>query len=357
MNVEPRPPVRIVVSGCLLGEPVRYDGGHRRSDYVARALGSVFELVSECPEVGIGLGTPRPPIRLELGETGTRLLGSRNEDLTPVLGAYARHAAARFDEARVAGVVLKSRSPSCGMGDVKLHRDGAIVSRDGDGIFASGLAAALPEVPRISEVDLEVPARRDHWLTRVFALQELQALASGPPEVARLHGFQARWKMVLMAHSEPAARRLGRDLAAARDFRGAAPGYRRGFLAGLGEPASVGAHHNVLLHLAGHLKRQLGPAARARLADEIAAFRAREAPLAVPVRSLAAWAAKLRVPSLENQAYLARRPEALGYRQGIYGTPARIVGDVTRQAPAGRPPSPSGRGLHSAAAPPRGRNG
>lgn len=316
--MEHRPPIRIAVSGCLLGEEVRYDGGHRRSSYVTDALGGAFELVSECPEVGIGLGVPRPKIRLERSGAITRLFGSRDEDLTPLMHDYARQAATRFDEARVAGIVLKSRSPSCGMGDAKLHEGGAVVSENGTGIFASRVAVAFPEAPRISEVDLESPARRDHWLTRVFALAEIRELASGSPDTAKLYAFHARWKMVLMAHSEQTVRRLGRFLAATRDVRGALPRYREEFLAGLAGPASVGTHHNVLLHLAGHLKKPLEAGARARLGSEIAAFRAREVPLAAPVRSLAGWAERLGVPSLGNQAYLAERPKPLAYREGIY---------------------------------------
>ena len=316
--MERRPPIRIAVSGCLLGEAVRYDGGHRRSETVAGALGEAFELVSECPEVGIGLGVPRPKIRLERNPGETRLLGSRGEDLTPLMDDYARQAATRFDEARVAGIVLKSRSPSCGMGDVKLHERGAVISEDGTGVFASRIAAALPEAPRISEVDLDNPVRRDHWLTRVFALAEIRELSSGAPDARRLYEFHARWKMVLMAHSERTARRLGRFLAATRDVRGATARYREEFLAGLAEPASVGTHHNVLLHLAGHLGKTLDPAARERLGSEIAAFRAREAPLAAPVRSLAAWAARRGVQTLGNQAYLAERAKSLAYREGIY---------------------------------------
>ena len=316
--MERRPPIRIAVSGCLLGEAVRYDGGHRRSSYVTDALGGVFELVSECPEVGIGLGVPRPKVRLERSGNVTRLLGSRDEDLTPLMDGYARQAATTFDAARVAGIVLKSRSPSCGMGDVKLHEDGAVVSENGTGVFASRLAAALPEAPRISEVDLESPARRDHWLTRVFALAELRELSAGPPGAARLYDFHARWKMVLMAHSERTARRLGRLLAATPGARDALPRYREEFLAGLGEPATAGTHHNVLLHLAGHLGKPLGPAARERLGGEIAAFLAGETPLAAPVRSLAAWAKRLGVRSLADQAYLAERPRPLGYREAIY---------------------------------------
>ena len=316
--MEQRPRVRIAVSGCLLGEEVRYDGGHRRSSYATDALGGAFELVSECPEVGIGLGVPRPKIRLERSGGVTWLLDSRDKDLTPVMDDYARQAATRFAEARVAGIVLKSRSPSCGMGDVKTHAGGAVISEDGTGIFASRLAAALPEAPRISETDLESPARRDHWLTRVFALAEIREVSSGSPDAARLYAFHARWKMVLMAHSERTARRLGRFLAATRDARDALPRYREAFLAGLAETASVGTHHNVLLHLAGHLRRPLDPAARERLRREIAAFLAREVPLAAPVRSLSAWAARLGVPSLGNQAYLAERPKSLAYREGIY---------------------------------------
>ena len=315
---ESRPPIRIAVSGCLLGEAVRYDGGHRRSSYVTGGLGGAFELVSECPEVGIGLGVPRPKIRLERAGAVTRLLGSRDEDLTPLMEGYTRETAERFRELGVAGVVLKSRSPSCGAGDVKVHANGRLVSEAGAGIFAGGLAAALPALPRISEADLEDPALRDHWLTRVFAVAELGELASGPAEMSRLYAFHARWKMVLVAHSEATARRLGRTLAGARDPEAALPAYRREFLAGLAEPPTVGTHNNVLLHLAGHLTKRLDAAAKSRLAEEITAFRAREVPLAAPVRSLAGWAAKRKVASLRDQAYLAERPRTLGYREAVY---------------------------------------
>ena len=276
-------------------------------------------MISECPETGIGLGVPRPRIRLEREASGVRLLGSRDEELTPLMEAYASGAAARFRDAGVSGIVLKSRSPSCGTGDVKLHVKGTVVSENGTGIFAGGLAGALPDIPRICETDLDDPARRDHWLTRVFASAELRALGSGQLTIAALQGFHARWKMVLMAHAEETARELGHRLAGASGAPAAFSAYRTGFLAGLAEPAAVGTHHNVLLHLAGHLKKQLGAAARIRLNREITAFLAREVPLAMPVRSLARGAAEFAVDSLADQAYLAERPAALGYRERIYG--------------------------------------
>ena len=316
--------IRIAVSGCLLGEAVRYDGGHRRHSYVEESLAVVFELVSECPEVGIGLGTPRPPIRLErvapdaAGAAGTRLVGSRGEDLTRRMEDYAREAARRFAAAGVAGIVLKARSPSCGMGDVKVHEDGVLAAEDGDGVFARQLQAALPGTPRISENDLEHPARRDHWLTRVFAAAELGALAARPPTIAAVQDFHARWKMVLMAHSERTARELGRALASLRDAESEFPAYRDAFLVGLAEPASVGTHHNVLLHLAGHLRKRLDPEARSRLNALITAFRDRQVPLAAPIEALNDWAETLAVDSLRDQAYLAKRPKALRYREQVY---------------------------------------
>ncbi len=326
MSERPEPKLRIAVSACLLGERVRYDGGHRRSRYAAEALGRAFQLVPECPEVGIGLGVPRPKIRLEAAGDGVRLVGAEGEDLTPVMSAYAAAAARRFQQERIAGVVLKSRSPSCGTGDAKVHRNEVVVSTRGDGVFAAVLRGGLHREigrelwspPQISETALDDPARRDHWLTRVFGFAALRDLDPANTAMSDLFDFHARWKMVSMAHSETAARRLGRRLAAAEDARSALAAYRRGFAAGLAEPPSIRTHENVLRHLAGHLKRRLDPQERAALHIEITAFRERQVPLAVPAGTLGRHAHRLRVSSLTDQAYLEARPETLRYREDIY---------------------------------------
>ena len=289
--------IRIAVSACLLGEEVRYDGGHRRSRYVAEGLGGAFTLVPECPEVGIGLGVPRPKIRLEAGSGGVRLVGAGGRDLTARMTAYAEAASDRFGEAGVAGLVLKSRSPSCGLGDAKLHHGGTVLSRRGTGIFAG----AVLGLPRTSETGLEDPARRDHWLTRVFAFAELRRLEGREG----LDAFHRRWETALMAHSEAAALRL----AHARDDL---PAYRSGFLAGLAAPPTVAGYQKVLLRLAG----RLDPADREAARGEILAFADRRVPLAAPVRKLAAL-------SDAGGAFLEERPASLGYREGIYGLSAR----------------------------------
>ncbi len=301
---------------------MRYDGDHRRSDRVLNRLGEAFRLVAECPEAGMGLGVPRPKIHLEAAGESARLLGSRGEDLTSAAVRYAEGAADRFRRMGVAGIVFKSRSPSCGPGDARVLSGGAEVAADGEGIFARTVSEALPEVPGISEVGLEDPARRDHWLTRVFALVELRALdvAGTAPAMAALYRFHARWKMTLMAHSEAAARRLGRGLAGARDPAAALAAYRPEFLAGLAEPASANSHRNVLEHLAGHLKERLEADERRALHTGIRAAVAGEAPLAAPIRDLASHARRLEVASLLDQAYLDPGPPALGYREAVYAT-------------------------------------
>ena len=296
---------------------MRYDGDHRRSARVVERLGAAFPLLAECPEAGMGLGVPRPKIHLEAAPTGPRLVGSRGEELTAAAAGYARAAAKRFRRAGVSGIVLKSRSPSCGPGDARVLSNGAEVSATGEGIFARTVSETLPEVPRISDADLEDPARRDHWLTRVFALWEIRRLeATGPKRTRRnaLYRFHARWKMLLMAHDEPAARRLGRALAVADDPGAALAAYRRAFLAAFAGPDAPGAHRNVLEHLAGHLKHRLDPEARPELHAAIRSATTGAEPLRTPIHLLAAHARRLDVASLLDQAYLDLRDPALGYR-------------------------------------------
>lgn len=323
--------IRIAVSACLLGEGVRYDGGHRRSRYAAEALGAAFRLLPECPEVGIGLGVPRPKIRLEDMEGGIRLVGSDGRDLTPAMTAYARQAARRFREAGVAGIVLKARSPSCGMGDARLHRNGAALSETGDGVFAGSLAAALAGPPRISEADLEDPARRDHWLTRVFGCAGLLGLDRR--RGAGIADFHARWRTLVTAHSETAVRRLDTLLARPSEPSQALADYRRWFSAALAAPPSAESHQAALRRFAGRLAGRLAPSERRQLDAAITAFGQRRLPLAVPVRRIAALARRLRIADLAGQAYLESPPAVLRYREDIY-----------RESPEGTPPLGLGKG-------------
>ena len=152
--------VPIAISACVLGEPVRYDGGHKHAPLLTRVLGPFVEWVPLCPEVDVGLGVPRPPIRLERGTDGVRLVEPvAGTDLTPRMTAWAHTRIQELVERAVCGCILKSRSPSCGPTDVPVYEDGDAAAGMGHGVFAALLMARLPHLPVVSETQLhDVPA-------------------------------------------------------------------------------------------------------------------------------------------------------------------------------------------------------
>jgi len=164
---------RVAVSSCLLGEPVRYDGAHKRSECVADQLSAYFDWFSVCPEVGIGMGVPRPPIRLVKLEAGIRVCGveEASRDVTLPLQTYARQLSARL--AGVSGYVFKSRSPSCGLIDVDLFDSGGRLVGQAEGIFSGMIHDLLPGLPLIDEIQLDDPALREDFVRRVYACQAM----------------------------------------------------------------------------------------------------------------------------------------------------------------------------------------
>lgn len=327
------PPARIAVSACLLGERVRYDGDHSRSAFVVERLGRCFELIPDCPEVGIGLGTPRPKIHLvEDGRGRIRLLDAEGGDLTAVMSGYAAAAARRFADQRVCGIVLKSRSPSCGTGDARVALPGAAgrsgsaagapERQDGTGLFAAGLAAALPGVPIISEAALLRPAPRDHWLTRVLAATELERLRKRDPDRPALRAFAERWREEIAAVSDEAAERWLREARGsprAADADAMLDRLESLLAEALAAPPTLSGHRRVLERYARRLDLPPDdPPARPGIHASLAAFVRAETPLAAPIRALAALAARSTDPALRDQAYLAPRPAPLGYRETIY---------------------------------------
>jgi uncharacterized protein YbbK (DUF523 family) len=156
---------RVGVSACLLGRRVRYDGSHRRSAFVVEELAASVELVATCPEVDVGMGTPREPIALRRAGDDVRVLGvASGRDWTVALRDHAAQRVAQLAELGLDGYVLKSRSPSCGLTVAVDGRAGA-----GRGVFAAELTARLPTLPVVEEDALQDPAQRRAFLTEVLA--------------------------------------------------------------------------------------------------------------------------------------------------------------------------------------------
>jgi uncharacterized protein YbbK (DUF523 family) len=164
--------IRVGISACLLGQPVRWDGGHKRDAELIRELGRRVEWVPVCPEVEVGMGVPRPPLHLLRGEDGAiRMLENESgHDHTAAMRAYALRRAGELARLGLCGYVLKSRSPSCGLAGVELRRASAPPRNDGRGLFAQALAEALPWLPVEEEEKLRDTALREAFLARVLSV-------------------------------------------------------------------------------------------------------------------------------------------------------------------------------------------
>ncbi len=305
---EPR--LRLGVSACLLGQRVRYDGGHKRDDFVADVLGAQFDLVPTCPEVAIGLGVPRAPIRLVRKAGGVRVRGVRDAalDVTDALDAEAARVSG--EQPDLCGFVLKKNSPSCGMERVKVHTEAGRPDGRASGAFAAGLMARRPLLPVEEEGRLNDPALRENFIERVFAYARWQALLAAGASGAALVDFHSRHKYQLLAHNQAAYRRLGPLVAGAGRWPSdeLLAQYGAQFMAALGRHASVGSHVNVLQHLAGYLKERLDDADRGELHEAIDAYHQRRAPRLVPLTLLRHHLRRTPHPWATAQTYLNPDP-------------------------------------------------
>jgi uncharacterized protein YbbK (DUF523 family) len=174
MDLTPGAPIRIGISKCLLGEEVRFDGGHKRDAFLVDTFGHYVEWFPVCPEVDIGLGTPREPIHLVRAEKAIRLVGVKSgSDHSEAMRAYAATKAEELARLELHGFILKKDSPSCGMERVKIYNPSGVSERTGRGLFAGALMARLPDLPVEEEGRLSDPRLRDNFVERVFAYRRL----------------------------------------------------------------------------------------------------------------------------------------------------------------------------------------
>ena len=308
----PRP--RVVVSACLGFAAVRYSG-ELIPDKVVAALKEHVDFVPVCPEVEIGLGVPRPVVRLVRGEEGPRMVQPKTgEDLTERMRAFSQRFLQGLGE--VEGFLLKNRSPSCALKDAKryAHAEGGGVVGKGPGLFAQAVEEAFPLLPKEDEGRLTNPRIRAHFFTRIFALARLRRVEDLPGLMA----FHARYKLLLLAYNQKEARALGRLLAGAkgRPFPEVHGAYEEGFLRATERPWRLGAMADALLHAFGHFKTALAPREKAHFLDLLADFREERLPLEAPLALLASWARRFAEPYVEAQALLEPYPRALMHVPG-----------------------------------------
>jgi uncharacterized protein YbgA (DUF1722 family)/uncharacterized protein YbbK (DUF523 family) len=308
-------PVRIGISTCLLGEPVRFDGGHKRDAYIVETLGRSVEWVPVCPEVEVGLGVPREALRLVGEPSSPRLLTAHSRvDHTGPMLAWARDKVERLRTLDLDGYLLKSKSPSCGLERVRVYTEAGMPSRSGPGLFARALLGALPLLSVEDEGRLNDPWLRESFIARVFTHRRWRQATRGRVRPEELVTFHARHKLLLMAHSEPHLRALGPLIAGAGTLPPAEllTRYAEGLFAGLRVKPTTRKHTNVLQHIAGHLRDHLDGRDRDELHGAIADYRQGVVPLIVPMTLLRHHVSRAELVYLQDQVYLDPHPKELG---------------------------------------------
>jgi uncharacterized protein YbgA (DUF1722 family)/uncharacterized protein YbbK (DUF523 family) len=312
--------IKVGVSACLLGEEVRYDGGHKRDAFVTDTLGRYVTWVSVCPEVEIGLGTPREAIRLLGDPAAPRLVGTKTgADLTRRMTDYARDRVRVLAGLGLSGYVLKRASPSCGMERVKVYAEDGMPGRMGRGLFASALLDALPLLPIEEEGRLTDPRLRENFITRVFAHRRLVALRERGGRAGDLVAFHTAHKSLLLAHSPRHYAALGRLVS------GRPPGarmrwldaYAEHFMAALGVMATIRKHVNVLQHLMGFFKDLLAAPEKQELLGLIDDYAKGLVPLVVPITLVNHYVARFDIAHVREQVYLRPHPKELMLRNHV----------------------------------------
>jgi uncharacterized protein YbgA (DUF1722 family)/uncharacterized protein YbbK (DUF523 family) len=305
---------------------VRFDRQHKRDAFVADQLGTYATFVSVCPEIEVGMGVPREPVRLVRGPRARTLMVGQTSgaDWTARMEAFAARRADALADEDLDGYVLKSKSPSCGLERVKLYPAGGgdMPERVGVGLFAAALRARLPNLPVEEEGRLSDARLRDNFVERAFAYARVRALwrqRAGRFTVGDVVAFHTAHKMQLLAHATEGYRALGRLIAVAKTLPRAElrARYEAGFMTTLTKLATPGRHANVLQHMFGHLSARLDDGDRRELLGIVDDHRRGLVPLVVPVTLMAHHARRLAVPYLLGQTYLEPHPRELMLRNHV----------------------------------------
>lgn len=305
--------IPVGISSCLLGQRVRYDGGHKSHSYITQTLGEYFEFRAFCPELAIGLGVPRTPIRLIRSvENEIRCVASNNpaNDFTDALRTCADQQ--RSWQQELCGYILKKDSPSCGMERVKIWNE-VMPVREGQGIYAGQLQQNFPYLPVEEEGRLGDAVLRENFIQRVFALRRWHRMLASGLTVAALIEYHAHHKLIIMSHDQTMNRALGQLVAQTtrENLVDSARAYLLQFMQALQIRATRGNHVNVLQHIQGYLKTDLDTDDKQELVQSINNYRLGLLPLIVPITLLNHYFRKHPSSYIANSWYMSPYPAEL----------------------------------------------
>ncbi|VVO50819.1 YbgA family protein [Pseudomonas fluorescens] len=311
---------KIAISACLMGAEVRFNGGHKESRLCSRTLAEHFEFVPLCPEVAIGMGIPREPIRLVGDPQSPQAVGTVHPSInvTAPLAEYGEKMAGELND--ICGYIFMQQSPSCGLERVKVYHDnGAPVNGGGRGIYAQAFCARHPDLPVEEAGRLNDPVLRENFITRVLAYSDWQQVLAQGLSRRVLTEFHSRYKYQLMAHNPLQYKALGKLLGnmAQSDPAELGPRYFSELMAALKKCATRGTHSNVLQHITGYLKQAISAEDKQEMVHVIGQYRLGIVPLVVPLTLLKHHFRQHPDPYIAQQVYLQPHPENLSLRNLI----------------------------------------
>lgn len=312
-------PIKVGVSSCLLGEKVRYDGGHKEDHYITDTLGFFFQFVPVCPEVGCGLPVPREAMRLEGDPEYPRLMTIKTRiDLTGRMLEYCGRMVKELEKEDLCGFIFKKNSPSSGLFRVKIYDKGNPV-KSGRGLFADAVAKHFPLLPVEEEGRLYDMGIRENFIERIFAFRRWKDFLAGPANLGALVEFHAGHKLQIMAHSPQLYREMGKLVAEGKNME--QPRllelYRELFMRALALHATAKKNSNVLMHIMGYFKNELNRGEKEELLEIIRQYHERLIPLIVPVTLLRHYVNKYDQQYLKKQLYLNPHPMELMLRNHV----------------------------------------
>lgn len=329
--------IRVGVSSCLLGNQVRYDGGHQRDPYIINTLGQYFDFVPVCPEVECGLPTPRETLRLVGDPENPRLITRETQiDHTGRMKDWASGRLDSLEEMNLCGFIFKSRSPSSGMERIKVYPDPESPDESvktgrkggakppvlkGVGIFAREYMNRFPLIPVEDDGRLHDPGLRENFIERIFTMKRWRDIENTPASkrVGRLVEFHTRQKLLVMAHSPEHYRDMGRLVARAKqcDPDELFTEYRKLLMTSLSRKATRRKHANVLQHILGYFRKFISADEKQEMLDLIDLHRTGTVPLIVPITIANHYTRKYSIDYLAKQYYLNPHPIELRLRNHL----------------------------------------
>ncbi|MCA1792614.1 MAG: DUF523 and DUF1722 domain-containing protein [Desulfobacteraceae bacterium] len=310
-------PIKIGISSCLLGNLVRYDGGHSHDRFLTQTLGLFTEYVPVCPEVECGMSTPRDSLRLVGDPENPRLVTRKTgEDHTAQMHQWIQKKLPALEKENLCGFIFKSKSPSSGLYRIKVYGDDNKVKNNGVGLFARAFIRHFPRIPVEEAGRLNDPKLREHFIENIFSFQRWRNFLENLPTLGKLVAFHTENKLLILSHSQDMYRQMGKLVARGKDLPPSElfEAYEQLLIKSLDLKTTPKKNINVLQHAMGFFKTDLTGDEKQELLTSFSHYRDGYVPLIVPLTLIKHYVLKYDQPWLKSQTFLNPHPFELKLR-------------------------------------------